>query len=47
MGLFKSKDERRIEPCAEPLCERSLASTDRTFDRDVSELQGADDIIAQ
>src|SRR5262245_43808240 len=39
--------DRCIEACAEPLGQRSLAGADRTFDRDVAELQGRhDDIIA-
>src|SRR5512143_704145 len=33
--------ERRVKPGCEPLCERGLACTNRSFDRDVAELQGA------
>ena len=39
LGVFE--DERRVEPRAEPLCQRGLAGADRSFDRDVAELQGA------
>ena len=33
--------DRRVEPRAEPLGERGLARADRSFDRDVAELQAA------
>ena len=33
--------DRRIEPRAETLRKSGLARTDRSFDRDVAELQGA------
>ena len=32
--------DRRVEARAEPLGQRGLAGADRTFDRDVAELQG-------
>ena len=33
------EDERRVESRAEPLGQRGLAGADRTFDRDVAEVQ--------
>ena len=38
LGVFE--DERRVEPRAEPLGQRRFARADRSFDRDVAELQG-------
>ncbi len=39
VGFFE--DERGVESRAEPLGECGFAGADRTFDRDVAELQGA------
>ena len=45
LGFFE--DERGVEARAEPLGQRRFAGADRTFDRDVAEVQGdPDDIIA-
>ena len=38
-GFFE--DERRVEACAEPFSEQRFTRADRTFNRDVAELQGA------
>jgi hypothetical protein len=39
VGVFE--DERGVEACAEPLCQRGLPGPDWTFNRDVAEVQGA------
>ena len=38
-GLFEN--EGRVEPRRQPLCQRGFAGADRTFHREVAELQGA------
>jgi HEAT repeat protein/cyclophilin family peptidyl-prolyl cis-trans isomerase len=45
LGIFQN--DRRVEACAKSFGQRGLASADRAFDGDVTELQGrTDDIIA-